>query len=296
MLLTAVLLASALLLGGPALGLLARAPGTRRTPVATLVTWQLLAVASVESAVLASVAAALAVLSARQEAPVTVLLVAGAALVGGYVLVRLAVQGHRVGTRLRRIRRRHRELVDLTARVVDTPLRVVELAEQAAYCLPGWRDTGRVVVSQATWDRLDRDQLAAVLAHERAHLRWRHDLVVEAFTVLRGAAPSFVNAGPALAEVSLLVEVLADRAAVAEVGVRPLAGAIGASVDGPATAPEGGLGLGDEQVLARVELLSQPPAGGVRRSLTTLVNLLLAAWIVASAAWVAARVLATLTG
>ena len=287
MLLTAALLTSALVLGGPALALLARAPGTRRTPAATLVTWQLLAVASVESAVLACVGAAMVIWASDQDTPLAGLLIVGAALIGGYALARLVAQGHRVGTRLRRIRRRHRALVDLTATLVDRPLRVVELDEHAAYCLPGWRDTGRVIVSRGTWDRLDEPQLAAVLAHETAHLRWRHDLVVEAFTVFRGAAPPFVGAGPALTEVSLLVEVLADRTAVAQVGVAPLAQAIGLAVEGhPAASPEGGFGLAGSQVLARVELLSQGPASLPRRAAMTAINLLLAGWILVMPWWV----------
>ena len=41
-----------------------------------------------------------------------------------------------------------------------------------------------IVISAGTLDLLDADELAAVLAHERAHLRERHDLVLLPFTAL----------------------------------------------------------------------------------------------------------------
>ncbi len=286
----AALLVSALLLGGPAMMLLAQLPVTRRTPVATLICWQLLAVASVESAVLASVAAAWSVWGVDQHRLLTAPLALGAALAGGYVVLALSVQGHRVGTRLRRIRRRQRELVDLTATVVDRPLRVLEIGEQLAYCVPGWRGSGRVVVSQGTRDRLDGDQLAAVVAHERAHLRWRHDLVVEAFTVLRAAAPSFVGAGSrALAEVSLLVEILADRAAAAQVGAAPLVRAMGVALEEPLV-PQGlsSAEPSGSSLRARVEMLDARASWGARAAMS-VTNAALLGWIIAMTLWTGAE-------
>jgi bla regulator protein blaR1 len=86
-----------------------------------------------------------------------------------------------------RARRRQRALLALLGRgdpkapgalVVDHPA-------AAAYCLPGLRS--RIVVSVGALDLLRPAELAAVLAHERAHLRERHDLVVLPFTALRQA-------------------------------------------------------------------------------------------------------------
>ena len=74
-------------------------------------------------------------------------------------------------------RRRHRDLLDLLgtpwpavpgARVLNHPVPV-------AYCLPGLRS--RLVVSAGVLDTLDPHAVRAVLAHEQAHLRERHDLV-----------------------------------------------------------------------------------------------------------------------
>ena len=76
---------------------------------------------------------------------------------------------------------------------------------------PGLRR--RVVLTEGTLAALPPDELAAVMAHERAHLRARHDLVLEFFTVLHRAVPARLRAPAALREVHLLIEVLADRAA-----------------------------------------------------------------------------------
>jgi hypothetical protein len=94
-----------------------------------------------------------------------------------------------------------------------------------------------------------------VLAHERAHLTARHDLVLEAFTVLHDAFPRWVSSGRALAEVRLLAEILADAAARRRHGARALARALVALTDSPAprVALAAGGPVGD--LTARVELL-----------------------------------------
>jgi hypothetical protein len=107
-------------------------------------------------------------------------------------------------------RRRQRELLVLLAHgdpkapgalVVDHPT-------AAAYCLPGIRS--RIVVSVGTLDLLAPAELAAVLAHERAHLRARHDLVLIPFTSLRRAFPRSRVIAQSYLTVALLVEMMAD--------------------------------------------------------------------------------------
>ena len=71
-------------------------------------------------------------------------------------------------------------------------VRVLDHEVPLAYCLPG-RRTSRVVVSAGTLGLLAGDEVDAVLAHERAHLRARHDLVLEAFDVLHRAFPRWVS-------------------------------------------------------------------------------------------------------
>src|SRR6201995_1929733 len=81
-------------------------------------------------------------------------------------------------------RRRQRALLTLLAHgdpKVPGAL-VVDYPSAAAYCLPGLRSRSRIVVSVGALELLGRGELAAVLAHERAHLRERPDLVLLPFT------------------------------------------------------------------------------------------------------------------
>lgn len=59
-------------------------------------------------------------------------------------------------------------------------------------------------------DTLDTEQLDAVLAHETAHARLHHDLVIQPFVAWRNTFPFLRSAIRALAAVQLLVEILAD--------------------------------------------------------------------------------------
>src|SRR6266487_1518721 len=85
---------------------------------------------------------------------------------------------------------------------------VVDHPAAAAYCVPGLRSA--IVISAGALDLLDAAELAAVLAHERAHLRARHDLVLLPFTALLRAFRWSAVARRAESAVALLVEMLAD--------------------------------------------------------------------------------------
>jgi Zn-dependent protease with chaperone function len=246
-----VLLAA--VLAAPVPALLARAPAVRRAPRAALVLWQAVALA----AVLAALGAGLSLATVPAQHPAVV---AAALVLTLTVLARLLLSGHRVGTRLRATRRRHRDLVDLLA-ADDAGVRVLDHETPMVYCVPALTGS-RVVVSSGARARLDDPELAAVLAHERAHLRARHDLVVEAFTVLHTAYPRLVTSRPALGEVRLLVEMLADLAARRRLGPEPVVRALAALVD--ATTPPAGLAAGGggrdggAGLVARVDLLTDP--------------------------------------
>jgi Zn-dependent protease with chaperone function len=246
---TLALVVLAALLAGPAPAVLARTTAVRRAPRAALVLWQAVALA----AVLAALGAGLS-LATVPHLPLGVAVLA--VVVTTVVLGRLLLSGHLVGTRVRSLRRQHREMVDLLGSD-DAGVRVLEHAAPMVYCVPAVTGS-RVVVTAGARQRLDPDELAAVLAHERAHLRARHDLVVEAFTVLHDAFPRFVTGRAALAEVRLLVEVLADRAARRRLGpaplVRALAALVGSTVPPAALAAAGAGGAGGE-VAARLTLL-----------------------------------------
>ena len=64
---------------------------------------------------------------------------------------------------------------------------VVDYEQAAAYCVPGRH--GQVVLTTGALAGLTQAELAAVLAHERAHLRGRHHLVVGAVKGLAAAFP-----------------------------------------------------------------------------------------------------------
>jgi Zn-dependent protease with chaperone function len=249
---TLVLAALAIVLAGPAPWALTQLPALRRTPRATLVLWQAVALAGV----LAALGAGLSLVTSQldgEHSTRTYVLSAIPLCVTGLVLARLLLSGHRVGTSLRHVRRRHRALVDLLAEDRDG-VHVLEHEAPTAYCVPGIRS--RVVVSSGTVASLSDDELAAVLAHERAHLRARHDLVLEAFTVLQRAFPAVVTSRQALDEVRLLVEVLADRAARRRHGARSRVAAFSTLAStGSAAAPDGAVAASEVGLAARLDLL-----------------------------------------
>jgi len=131
-------------------------------------------------------------------------------------------------------------------------VRVLGVPEPMAYCLPGMRS--RVVLSKGALDVLTPPEIAAILHHERAHLRARHDLVLEAFIAAHTAFPKFVRSGSALSAVKLLVELLADDSAVRVAGPRPLARALVACAAAPT--PAGALAAGGPTTVIRVQRLS----------------------------------------
>jgi hypothetical protein len=158
-------------------------------------------------------------------------------------------------------RRRQRALLTLLAHgdpKVPGAL-VVDYPSAAAYCLPGLRSGSRIVVSVGALELLGRGELAAVLAHERAHLRERHDLVLLPFTALRRAFPRSATCTGAHHAVALLVEMLADDRAVGTGPARELVSAlVRFGTAGACPAPAGALAAAEGEVAARVARLVQP--------------------------------------
>ena len=167
-------------------------------------------------------------------------------------------------TAVLRARHRQRALLGLLAH--DDPkvpgALVVDHPAAAAYCVPGLRSA--IVISAGALDLLDQAELAAVLAHERAHLRARHDLVLLPFTALLRAFRWSAVAREANREVALLVEMMADDRARRRRPARELATALlRVGVSGGGAAPTGALAVGamDGQLAARVTRLLRPPPG-----------------------------------
>ena len=269
----------ALVLSGPVPAMLARASWPMRAPRAAIVLWQSIALAAVLSAFSAGIAIASRLFEpgpdGRPTATVTSEIDAlGWPLWGAYVLVftitlvigaRLLTAVLQVAIATRRRRAHHRMMVDLldTSHGSTPPqvcarasgLRILDVKQPLAYCLPGVRS--RVVVSDGTLKTLSEREISAILSHERAHLRARHDLVLEMFTAVHAAFPRFVRSGSALDAVRLLIEMLADDAAVRAAGPTPLARALVACASG--RTPSGALAAGGPTTLLRVRRLGGRP-------------------------------------
>ena len=137
---------------------------------------------------------------------------------------------------------------------------VIDYPAAAAYCLPGIRS--QIVVSAGTLDLLAPAELAAVLAHERAHLRARHDLVLIPFTSLRRTFPRSRVITQAHRTVALLVEMMADDRALRVRGLfaRELATALlRFGTAGADRVPAGALAAAEGELTARVNRLLTPP-------------------------------------
>jgi len=215
------LLAVALAWVAPAL--MARQTRFRRAPRAALFAWQAVTVGAILAA-LAVAPAAVPTLLDGDDPRRHLWAVLVAAAVSGLLLARLLVSGHVVGTRLRAMRADHRDLVDIIAAHADAEpsrdrVRVLQHPTPTAYCIPGRQ--ARVVLSQGVLDALPPEQLDAVLAHE-----------------------------------DLLVEALADRAAVRRSGEVATARALLTIAE--SRAPEAALGAGTTAPV-RLHLLAAGP-------------------------------------
>lgn len=211
-----------------------------------------------------------------------------AAVAGGFVL-----GGSIAGLRAWRAARRHRELLALAGRPAMGLAGVTELehGRPFAYCLPG--RPGPVVVSSAALRRLDAGQLAAVLAHERAHQASRHHRLVLLAQVLRVGFPWLPAARLARQAVARLVELAADDAAARAQGRRQVAAALAALGETPA--PEAALGATLVSAGERVSRLVAPRqhGGGLALLAGVLVLVLPLAAQVAAVAFPLARVAGT---
>lgn len=180
-------------------------------------------------------------------------------LVTGALAGRLVVSGVGFVRTQRAHRRRHLQMLRLAGR--DAPelgATVVTCAEPAAYMVAGQHR--RVVITTGAVAALRDEELAAVLAHERAHAAGRHDVLLNGVRVLRSAFPWLPLFRLADQQLVRLVEMRADE--VAAMHHRPInlaralvtmAGAASPPVPAGAVAATGG------DAVARLGRLLDPP-------------------------------------
>lgn len=192
----------AVFLAWPAPIVLSRAAWPAQAPARALILWQIIALAGGLSMIGALWLLADAFFPSHP-------LLAGipAVLLAFYLLAHLVV----TIVRFERQRRRHLQLLLLLSSPDPTRKGTLVLDDNApvAYCLP--RGIGSVtVLSRGLFDSLGPDELEAVIAHERAHVEQRHEVLLVSFKAWRSALPWFPMAARAEGEVEALVEMLAD--------------------------------------------------------------------------------------
>ena len=154
-----------------------------------------------------------------------------------------------------RLLRQHR-----TLRLDDAhPIHIAHSHKPYAVTLPG--RAGQIVISTAMVDLLDEDERRIVVAHERAHARYRHDRYLLTAELAAAALPPL----RALAKrVSYSIERWADEAAAAVCGDRQLVaitlGKVALRTNPPTVAGFSGLG-----VASRMGALLEPPVPNPRR-------------------------------
>ncbi|HJT94915.1 MAG TPA: M56 family metallopeptidase [Mycobacterium sp.] len=254
---------------------LGRAGWVHRSPRLGIAAWY-----SALAAVLSGVGAATAALLApwrRADAPVCVawrwclqavrgdygvtgrMAAAAVVAVTAVMLIRLLVCGVRFTRRQSAHRRQHLQLLRLAGR--ESPelgATVLDCAQPAAYMVAG--HGRRVVVTTGAVATLRDEELAAVLAHERAHATGRHDLLLNGVRLLRSAFPRLPLFVTAWHELCRLVELRADEVAATQHQPLNLARALVAMAGASSPeAPAGSVAATGGDAATRLRRLLSPP-------------------------------------
>lgn len=248
---------------------LRRAAWVDRAPRLGIVAWQALS----GSVVLAAVLGGLALLVPTQAVSTNLARVleacvmalrgqyatpGGAALATAGLALALGVLGRWLTcwlaefSRSTKVRRRHHEVLSLVGRAgPQAGVTLLDHDTPVVYCLAG--RPHRIVLTTAANNALDQAQLDAVLAHEHAHLRGRHDIAVGAAVGLARAFPRLRVFRDAREEVIRLVELLADDHATRRAHRLHLAEAMLSLAD--QDAPAGALAASGSKAAGRIRRL-----------------------------------------
>lgn len=274
---TLSLLGYAVLLATAGTAVLRRAGWTRRAPRLAILCWYALSLSIIGSVLLAGVTAAVSATrdggTARAcHAPshwpcappttpagaVLAVVIAAAALA---VIARIAWCLARTCAAAGRRRGDQLDALAVLGRADDRlGVTVIDHAAPAAYCLPG-----RVVVTTAALAALDDRGVAAVIAHERAHLSQRHHLMRTTAQALVQAFPHVRAFAVAREEIGRLAELAADDAAAKRSGPLTVAAALLALAEA-APVPAPALTAGGTTAAARARRLiaGERPLGPTR--------------------------------
>lgn len=185
----------------------------------------------------------------------------------GMVLSRSVLTGAIRLSAARRDALRHAQVARLVGRQAPgLGATVMDHPQPMAFCLGGRQPT--VVLTTGALEVLDPGQLAAVLAHERAHLAGHHHLLMGLARVGRLVLPFVPLLREADEQVARLAELHADDEAARACDSRPLATALVIlATGGTATAPA--MAAAGTDVVRRVTRLLRPaePLGHGRRRL-----------------------------
>ncbi|WP_152348813.1 MULTISPECIES: M56 family metallopeptidase [Brevibacterium] len=153
----------------------------------------------------------------------------------------------------RKTRLRHDEILHLLSEpsITYPDTRIITTDEAVAYCLPKGPRKGTAVLSTGLLKALDEDERTAVIAHERAHLDFRHDVLVIPFAAWHRALPYFSATAIGLNSVNQLIELMADDQARDHVDPQILAQAVSSAA---AISPEHRSDLSAQ----RIRRLSRP--------------------------------------
>lgn len=155
---------------------------------------------------------------------------------------------------------------------------VVPSDKRAAYCVAG--RPSAIVVTSAAVSSLQADELSAVLAHERAHLRGRHPQLMMLLKALAATLPRLPLVRVGAEAVGRLVEMSADDAAARRYGRDTLLGGL-LALAGQPRATGTALAAGDTAILARAMRLADPAGVGARLRQQMVLVAVLATVIVA---------------
>lgn len=195
----------------------------------------------------------------------------------GFSVAALLVVAARLGTALHRAGRHsraHAQAARLAAGATPAGPAgslVIDSAHRAVYCLAGRPNT--VVVTRAALETLTDDQLAAVLAHEHAHLAGEHHRLLALTTALGRILSPVRLFSDGAADIARLLEMCADDAAARHHGRDTVADALIAlalPTPTPPLTPAVAMGAASVGVAERVERLFDPPAATPTRIALTL--------------------------